>query len=289
MNQGGDRISANMGFTIVETLIVLAVSGGLLLSAILLINGRQNKTEFTTGINGLQQQFQQIINQTASGYYPNNQSFTCTPQSTGPAQLSIGGANTLGTNGDCIFIGTVLRFGGSDGADNFTMYPLAANRLKPGTSDEVTGLTDTWPTAISKGSTYNSRGPESSSNYVLAHGLTYVGRSVNGGAVSPAGTSVLAAAFITSFPTITNTTLDPGSQQFSLYGFSNQWTSTNNADNIDNAGKKRTGILNYYSPYTQIGLCFASGGTNQSGLITLGSSNGGLSVTTQIKSTRTCT
>ena len=77
MKQGGYPKGTG-GFTIVETLIVLAVSGLLLISAIVMISGRTNKTQFTTAANDLKQSLEQVINEISSGYFPNANNFQCT-------------------------------------------------------------------------------------------------------------------------------------------------------------------------------------------------------------------
>ena len=50
MNRGG-RNTSIQGFTIVETLIVLAVTSALFFAATLYINGQQNRTDFQVGID----------------------------------------------------------------------------------------------------------------------------------------------------------------------------------------------------------------------------------------------
>src|ERR1700761_7227045 len=124
MKRGGHR-TATAGFTIIEVLIVLAISSALLISAAALISGRQAKTEFMTGINNTQQQIQQIINETASGYYPNAGNFTCTGSLVGGVVSFSNAASQQGTNAGCIFMGKAIQFGlGSSGDDASTLGVL---------------------------------------------------------------------------------------------------------------------------------------------------------------------
>ncbi|HWT56172.1 MAG TPA: type II secretion system protein [Candidatus Microsaccharimonas sp.] len=125
MLRGGKE---SAGFTIVETLIVLAVSAILAVSAMLLVAGRQAKTQFAVGANDLKQQLEQIINETRSGYYPGNGDFTCTPHTgAGGTPLITGGAAAQGTNAGCIFLGKAVEFGVPD-FQSFATYPLVGNR-----------------------------------------------------------------------------------------------------------------------------------------------------------------
>ncbi len=283
MKQGGNRTNAS-GFTIVETMIVLAVTGALLASAIVLISGRQNATQFQTAINDLQQQIQQVINQTSSGYYPGSAKFTCTVQVAAPLSISTTGAtNTQGTNGACILIGNAVRFGGSDSPDTFTVYPLAANRLTP-TKQEVQSLSQTWPTAVAPGTLAGTTdAPDDSLQYHLEGGLTLAGQSTGAGTAITASNGVAPLALITSFASYDNSsgtpTLNSGSQQLNLYNFPD-WPAANAADNINRGPTKLIS-------QDTVNLCFASGTTNQSGLITIGG-NGSLSVGLQIKSGKVC-
>ena len=121
-----------LGFTIVETLIVLAVSGVIFLSTALLISGKINKTEFTQSIQDIQSQMQQDINNIADGFYPTLSNFTC--KDNGRATVDITNAsNGQGTNVGCIFLGKVVEFGihGTD-PQEFITYTVAGRQIDNG-------------------------------------------------------------------------------------------------------------------------------------------------------------
>ena len=59
------------GFTVIEVMIVLAVTGLLFISSVALISGKQNQTAFDQSIRQIQSQIQQIINEVSIGFYPN--------------------------------------------------------------------------------------------------------------------------------------------------------------------------------------------------------------------------
>jgi type II secretory pathway pseudopilin PulG len=169
MKVGGYR-RAEFGFTIVETLIVLAVSALLVASAIILISGRTSKTEFTTATNDLKQQLQQIMNETATGYFPNSGSFTCA-QNGGNMPKLTNASSQQGTNGDCIFLGKVMQFGATDSVGNMQVYSITGNRLTPAKT-EVTTLAEAKPEAVAPGT--------SSATNLGLNGITTVLRAKGG-------------------------------------------------------------------------------------------------------------
>ncbi|HET9173768.1 MAG TPA: prepilin-type N-terminal cleavage/methylation domain-containing protein [Candidatus Saccharimonadales bacterium] len=301
------------GFTIVETMIVLAVTGLLLISAMQLISGKQAESQFQVGINNLQQQLQQIINETASGYYPNNSDFSCTGSTNGfnPDIVSVangGGSSQQGTNDDCMFLGKALRFGwatpGGNGkySGDMTVYPLAGNRLNQ-SQQPVTSLTEAWPTAIApgcgcQGVANDGQAPDDSTLYSYESGLTFYGEkdSVNGSGHTTYGNArPTIIAFISDLGTFNNQLPTSGTVQLHMYlvNENGPWTQANTSSNyvdlIDNA--TQNGQPTHFDDLASIELCFSSGTTSQSGLITIGSSGSsgsGLGVSTQIYNGTTC-
>lgn len=99
------------GFTIVEALIVLAVTGVLFVSIIGVVSGKQSKAQFTQGINSIRDEIEQVINEVQSGYYPQ------TDEAQGQKQ-------------DYMTIGKVIKFNTPDGSDpeRYSVYSLIAKR-----------------------------------------------------------------------------------------------------------------------------------------------------------------
>lgn len=274
MKQGG---AASGGFTIVETLIVLAVTGLLFAGAALMINGRQNRTEFTTAINNLQQQLQQIINQTASGYYPNSGNFSCTP-GTPPSIKS--GSNARGTNNGCIFLGSVIYFGPGQASNQFTVYPIAGNRVD-GALHSVTTIPAAWPVAVAPGSSTNQTAPSAATTYTMENGLSYVWGPNPVNLNNPLGMGAISSLGGDASPT------NNGSQAFRLYGFSNNWAGiTGSPDVVEKIDTATVAGASAFIPWPgPLRACIASGSTNQSGLISVSQS---LQVTLVIKDNTTC-
>ncbi|MGI0135266.1 MAG: type II secretion system protein, partial [Candidatus Micrarchaeaceae archaeon] len=89
---------ARSGFTIVETMIVLAITGALFIAIASTLAGRQNSAEFNHAIQTVQAQIQQTVNQVSAGFYPSNSNFTCS--ASGSAVIFNSGAVGQGSNQD---------------------------------------------------------------------------------------------------------------------------------------------------------------------------------------------
>ncbi len=276
MKRGGDALSAQ-GFTIVETLIVLAVTGTLFLSAVALIDGKQAKTNFQVGIRTIQQQFQKIINQTVSGYYPNNSNFSCNVRPAPPLQIMSGSPTGQGTNQDCIFVGNTLVVGGTNHTDTYAVYPLAGRRAVNGR--DVKTPQEAFITAVAT-SAANPTAPTVNS-VSIPNGFTYAKARRADSTVWTTGP--FATAFLSSLGNFQgNATNTSGSQQLNVATYSFWDPAKSDADNINYEATRP-------SPYPMatsgVQYCFNSGTTNQSVVITI---SAGLDVTTSIKNGAGC-
>jgi type II secretory pathway pseudopilin PulG len=157
------RSGAEMGFTIIEVLLVLAVSGMILTSAVLLFNGRQAQTEFKVAANQIQTQIQSTINDAGNGYNPTSSvsaggglgyNFICNGQTLGvqptftqngllspPTPQGTNGSSTIG----CVYLGRVLVF--SKASQTVNIYSVVGNQYTAGVSPQpiTSGVTDSYP------------------------------------------------------------------------------------------------------------------------------------------------
>lgn len=281
------------GFTIIETLIVIAVSGLLLLSAMLLIVGQQNKVQFTQSIQEIQSAIQQTMSEVGTGYYSNPGNMRCEGTS-GNLRITSGNREQ-GANTGCIFIGKVMQFGVRDtDPQNYIVHSVA------GLQDigaNITGqrpLDDADPTVIAPGSTTNNTGnfPNASRAGRLLYGLQAVSMTyTKDGVKRPIG----AVAFVSSLGNYQDSELLSGNQQVMLVPVGNSDRGSvplstipeQVVDDINNnlADPDKSPV----NPNGGVQICFASAGTEQSGLVTLGSNGRSLTVKLDIKSTRNCT
>lgn len=134
------------GYTIIEVLIVLAVSGMMFVIAVNFINGKQAKAAFTQGTNELASQIQNTIEQVSNGQFsdiPLNCTFN------GSSTIVNSGIRPPGTNSTCIFLGKMLRF--TEDGETYETQSLAAGRVTRDAAGNPTTPTlgNTHPVVVS--------------------------------------------------------------------------------------------------------------------------------------------
>jgi len=270
------------GFTVVETLIVLAVTGALFVAVAATLSGRQAKTQFTQGIQEIQSQIQQVINDVGSGYFPSSNNFSCVSALSGPSIST--GTNEQGSNEGCIFLGKAIQFGvDSTDPEEFNIFTIAGLQRTP-TGEEVSS-SDTSKPPYDEAKPIAVAPPASPRDLTdkqkLRYGLTtlqpYFGVSK---------TPISSVAFVNSLAAYSGGTITSGSQQVRVVPIPGNWHQTESQAATDINNKLRTS--NDVDPDGGVSICFVSGTTDQSGLITIGNSGRQLSVTLSIKGNKTC-
>ncbi len=258
MNNRGGSISLAAGFTIVETLIVLAVTSTLLISAMVSMSGRQAKTEFQVATQSAVREYQSIISQIESGRYKSPNNFTCT--SAAPNNVTFTsdlGGDSQGANQGCVYLGLALVFG--EDASTYKKYLVAGSRLNGPVSADT--ITDANPTTHEM----------TLSNHVVTRGLEYAGAryvsSTDGSYTNLTGANVpVAVRLLTDLNGTAGSTGDlAGSSKVSVYA-----TETLNAATIVNS-------INAVPPEQRmrgVELCFASAGLDRSVIISIGNGLG---------------
>lgn len=275
------------GFTIIEILIVLAVTAALFTSAVLLINGKQRVSSFNQAIHNVQTELQQSINEVGSGYYPNNGNISCTAGGGSGPQLS-NAAAPQGTNEACLFIGKVDQFAvGSAAADPQTYNVYTIVGLRGGFNSLSTNFLDSKARVIAKGvSEGNSSIPDAFETKNLLYGLTVVGLYYNG---SPANTAE-AIGFASNLSSLS---ASDGSQQINIFAVPHIALMNLHLDKATAVTdiNSRLGALppTALNPPQGVQICFMSGGTQQSGLITIGAGSRAGNVDLKIFSNTSCT
>lgn len=278
--KGGQR---HKGFTILETLIVLAVTGMLFASAAILINGRQHKTQFEQAIRQAHAQIQQVIDEINVGQYESNPGFTCTGTAAGPS-LAAAASAEQGTNEGCIFLGKVIQFDvAGTNPEEFRAYTIAGLQRVNGSpnGNEVSTLAEAKPLVVSPVTFPNSQRDEK-----LQYGLT-TGRMYYNGNTSNA---IGAIAIVSSLASYDNGNLQATSQQLNVIPMDGTALDQDPGAAVAAMNTKlRTASIDAdKNPTNGVQLCFVSGGTQQSGLITIGSNGRQLTATLTIKGNTTC-
>lgn len=124
--------SDTRGYTIVETLLFLAISGFMFVVAAAFVSGKQSKAEFKQGLNQFNSDISAVVNDVSNGYFPSTSGFSCTADYTQghPVHIDTTSSNAQGTNigdstmstGGCVFMGKIIDPQvGSGGYDVYTV------------------------------------------------------------------------------------------------------------------------------------------------------------------------
>jgi len=317
--KGGDKRS--QGFTIIEVMIVLAITALLLLGAIVLVAGRQNETEFTVAMQEIQSEIQQEISLVTVGNYTDTNNVNCMASAiAGTPPVVFFGPGSRGANQDCVYLGTALHFYGGPGGTNpninyYSVIPIVGRQCHSGSTatgdcTPIQSIGDAVPVAVEAGkiAPFTSV-PNDMRNYPLENGITVEGMcyETSGNCNSVMGLlhQTCTVAFLNN-PADTydasSFNLLSGGLTLDLYAMEKNNCFNNSAgidppndiQNIDDNLELGSGPPN---PVTDVEICFSSATTNQSGLLTLSSGNNStaaqysansISTTLSIKDDTTC-
>jgi hypothetical protein len=295
MNRGCGRSG---GYTIVEVMIFLAITGAMFVSAMVFIGGQQRKTEFTQGVRTFASDITNIANDVSTG-------FTSFPFQTGQycwidaasRNVSVG----AGGSNHCIFIGRAIQFAPNNATDTYKLYSVVGKQYSA-PSVEVQDLASATPLLLAKGTSYNASDPTNSEiTKHLTGGLTIAW--VHYGTTPVRNTNAI--GFYSTFASYAGSTISSTSTRVNLIplpisqttclakGVTNANrclgdTETVAVDHLDGylqgLNKSATDAITNNTTGNTVMICLDSGGTNQHAEVTLGGSdNGTLQVSTFIK------
>lgn len=266
------------GFTIMETLIVLAVTSTLFVIIAATLSGRQQRTQFEQAINDIRAEIQQVINDVGTGFYPSTNNFSCSAGAFGPTLGA--GSTTQGENTGCIFLGKAMQFSAGGNENAYNIIPIAGLQ-RTNTGTEVSTYAEASPRAISP-STSDGSIPDLAVKKKLQYGLEAYSMTY-GTTNIPIGSFVVA----NSLATYSTGTLTSGSGQLNIIPITASSLGSTQAVTAQNINTTmHTAPVN---PAGGIKICFASAGSNQSGLVTIGPTSAGqLSVVLSIKANTSC-
>jgi type II secretory pathway pseudopilin PulG len=145
---GRDAVRARMrGYTIVEVMIVLSVTGVMFISAVLIFQHQQGRTSLSQSLYDMASRIQSYASEVNAGVYPTDPQtyYSCKAQAGfggTQAWLTGAGSPSLGSSTDCLFLGRSLQ--------------LAYNSASPTTSNKLVaytalGLRDIWSGGVDSG------------------------------------------------------------------------------------------------------------------------------------------
>ena len=113
------RLKKRAGFTVVETMMFLAVSGAIFVSVAIMISGQLDKYQSKDAVNQLESTVRGVLNDVTNGYYP----ITDTNPSCGGASYQRGSSQT------CMFAGKSITFEANDIL--IQAYGVKIDRINP--------------------------------------------------------------------------------------------------------------------------------------------------------------
>jgi len=269
---GNSGKKAGRGFTIVETLIVMAVTGMLLISAIVLVSGQQRKVEFSQAAEDIRSSIENTISQVSSGYYPNPGGIKCVA-SGGNLNISANTGTGQGSNTGCIFLGRAIQFGVKDSdPQEYVVHTIA------GLQDNAGTVATAKPQAIDIASARDTQ--------ILRNGLRAISMKYVVGGVR---TDIGAVAFVNGLGDHdASDQLISGSQQMSLVPIRGSGTVPNTTiGGVVGAVNSQMGA-SPTNPDGGVLICFSTGESNKSALVTIGSNGRNLTVKLDYKNTGDC-
>lgn len=130
------------GYTIIEVMIFLAISGIIFAIAVAAFNGQQGRTGFEQNMHDLASRMQEYVDQVGASLFPGSGSYACSiSASSGRAVLTAGGGGQ-GTNQGCIFLGRAVQV--IPGQSKLFIYTVLGDQFTP-QGETVTSFNQALP------------------------------------------------------------------------------------------------------------------------------------------------
>lgn len=308
MNRDG-RVRSHSGYTILETLIFLAVSAALFVSAMTVISGRQARAEFSTGFREFEAMMNDVANDISDGYYAdigtvggNNRYVQCTATNYGSPTFSASTVSTQGKNKGCVLMAIGVQVNPSGGVftnRNLNITPVAGRQYVPNAGlNDATSYSETLMKAIAPdGSSETSAYPNATQKLTTGPGVEvacmfYVVPARGG--ISPeaevpggpcAGTQVTRTdVLLFAAPLTDQASGGKGSVNLIVPNRAPTRLSRTPPAAID--AMNSLYLSNVVNPSGGVFICLNSTGTNQYALVKLGGGSSNVVATTQVKSGR---
>lgn len=139
-------VKSTAGYTIVEVMIFLSITGLLLAAAGTYIAGQQDRAYFADAARDAESLLEEIGNDVGVGYIPQKGEFSCTGSPTGPVLTQTTGiAYQQGMNPGCQFLGKVIKF--ERNKASFTLITIVGNS-KTSSGRDVQNFAEAMPKAV---------------------------------------------------------------------------------------------------------------------------------------------
>lgn len=145
MNMRKARVFGWSGYTIIEVMIVLAISGTILAAALIFFRGQQGETSFDVSVHDADSELTTRLKEvsTALSYFPDQ--YSCRfDNATKKIVITADPPANQGTNRDCIVLGKA--FWPHKDSSDIDIYTVIGSRLEDGTGSITTNLDHALPT-----------------------------------------------------------------------------------------------------------------------------------------------
>ncbi len=270
------------GFTIIEVMIVMAVTSVIFFMATQFISGKEQYNAFKIAANNLQTEYKQILDNVSNGYYP-PQNFNCMVSEAGTKPYLSSIANfSQGANWGCIFLGDAVQVQPTQ----LIIYPIIGNR-QSSNGNNATSLIDDSTTAIVS----SIIEPE---HYSYGYSLSAI--CMQASTVSTAtcnSNKTLDSYPIMSFAVGIGSVSSQSNQSLQLIPLYNLNSSNSLNISQNNFIKNFNLASDIYIglnklPIGGIQICYVSGGSNDSALFQIGGNGSVNNVSYYIYNNRTC-
>jgi hypothetical protein len=216
------------GFTIIEVLLFLTISGFLLVTAIHMFGGQSGETAFSEGVREVYSQLQALSNNVSTGFYTNTNNFSCTPGTEvspgvfSSPTITYAASNNQGTQKGCEFLGQVVQFAPSNETNKYVVYTVVGNQFVGNSTTVTTDFTEAVPTALIYASDISNPTASATDSQVTL----------------PAGIQVKTVSYADSTTTGNNASYTP------LIGFFSSFQSyTNGNPDVLNSGSEGVNLI----------------------------------------------
>ncbi|CAN5641153.1 hypothetical protein BH23PAT1_BH23PAT1_3200 [soil metagenome] len=117
------------GYTIVELMIVLAVTGVLAFSAFGAVVNQRANTEFSQAVRAFEHELNDIANDVNHGFFPKRADINVSCFVVGSNVQFSGSSTEQGANDGCMFVGKAVHFRPNNVAETMNLYTLAGRRI----------------------------------------------------------------------------------------------------------------------------------------------------------------
>lgn len=252
------------GYTIVEVLVFLAVSGVIFVAAVLLFQGQQGKTQFDQSMRDLNSKVEQYVNDVNGGFFPGSDKYGCSVGA-GSRPVLNNNPSGLGANQSCIFLGKAI--GVTAGGNSLKVYTVLGDRLDPTTQSPVTTLASAYAEPA------NQPGFDLTETYSILWGAT-----VKSSQFTPSsGGRAIDGDLVGFYSDLQGNTTTGGAQAVAAYGY--PAPDLNNVSCYIEGTATAAPTCSYYLMQSWQ-LCLQSGSSSRTALLQINSSS--LGVTTKL-------